>query len=793
MILFNKRPKRRRYILWGISLMLLFSALLAAGFSYYLYSEIKHRFSSRRWSVPARVFSSTVQLYNGQALSTGRLRHMLEERRYKEASKEPVLAGEFKSSGSTLVVHLRDFRFPGLFLPERLVEFRFEQNRIAAMHSQDEEIWSLELEPVEIARLYGAERESRMLIDIRQAPQHLIDAVTAVEDQRFYEHKGFDFLGILRAVVADLRAGRVVQGGSTITQQLIKNYFLDSERTFRRKFLEFSMSLILEALYKKDEIMEMYLNEIYTGQRGSVAIHGIGEASQYYLGRNVEDLTLSEAAALAGMIKAPNGYSPLVNRQACLERRNVVLKRMLVLRKISPSEYDSAVLEVLKTAPESSLARIAPYFVDYVRIQAHVLYAPQGLASEGLHIYTSLQPEMAAAAESAIRDGLAEVESSEVPGLSQAAAEDSGQSDSDGTLPQAYAPMPPDRGPGQGSAAGVFADGPTAPPLQAVLIALQPKTGEIYALAGGRDYGENGFNRAIDGRFQPGSAIEPFIYLTALNRFKLCDRVFDLPVPYELNGAPWVPRNYDGRYCGKVSFRNALEQSLKAAGANLAVQTGLDEITGTLRSLGIESPPGDIPALASGSFELSPMELARAYAVLANGGQKPFLLSLREIVAENGEVLARRHNEFSSVTSSARAFLITSILTGVVERGTAKGIKRLGIDFKCAGKTGTTSELRGSWFVGYTSDLLALVWVGYDDNRPTGLTGAQAAAGIWARFMNLARPWIQSQEFDAPQGVVEETICPESGQLATSRCKEHKSEYFLSESRPDGYCTIHGK
>lgn len=754
MILFNKRPKRRRYIMWGVSLLLLFSALLAAGFSYYLYGEIKHRFSSRRWSVPARVFSSTVQLYAGQPLSAGRLRHMLEERRYKEASKEPVLAGEFKSSGSTLVVHLRDFRFPGLFLPERLLEFHFEQNRIAAMRSREEEILSLELEPVEIARLFGAERESRMLIDIRQVPQHLIDAVTAVEDQRFYEHRGFDFLGILRAVVADLRVGRIVQGGSTITQQLIKNYFLESERTFRRKFLEFSMSLILEALYKKDEIMEMYLNEIYMGQRGGVAIHGIGEASQYYLGRNVEDLTLSEAAALAGMIKAPNGYSPLVNRQACLERRNVVLKRMLALHKISSSQYDSALLEVLNTAPESSPARIAPYFVDYVRIQAHVLYAPQGLASEGLHIYTTLQPEMAAAAEWAIRVGLQEVESG-------------------GGAPPA--------------------GGPTSPPLQAVLIALQPKTGEIYALAGGRDYGENGFNRAIDGRFQPGSAIEPFIYLTALNRFKLCDRVFDLPVPYELNGIPWVPRNYDGRYCGKVSFRDALEQSLKAAAANVAVQTGVDEITGTLRSLGIESPPGDLPALASGSFELSPMELARAYAVLANGGQKPFLLSLREIVGENGEVLARRHNEFSSVISPARAFLITSILEGVVERGTAKGIKRLGIDFVCAGKTGTTGELRGSWFVGYTSDLLTLVWVGYDDNRPTGLTGAQAAADIWARFMNMARPWIRSQQFDAPSGVVEETICPESGQLATPRCKEHKAEYFLLENRPDGYCTIHGK
>ncbi|MFZ0929088.1 MAG: PBP1A family penicillin-binding protein [Syntrophobacteraceae bacterium] len=756
MKLFIKKPKRRRYILWGLSLFVLFSAFFAASFSYYLYNEIKNRFSSRRWSVPARVFSSTVPVYRGQALSLGQLRHMLEERRYKEASKEPVLAGEFKSWGNTLVAHLRDFQFPGIFMSSQLVEFDFEQNGIAAIRSPQEEISFLELEPLEIARLFGPERESRMLIDIRQVPQHLIDAVVAIEDHRFYEHSGIDLFGILRAMLADFQAGRVVQGGSTITQQLVKNYFLESERSFSRKFVEFSMSLILEALYKKDDIMEMYLNEIYMGRRGSVAIHGIGEASAYYLGRNVEDLTLAEAATLAGMIRGPNNYSPLVNRQAALERRNLVLKRMLALRKISLSEYDSALLEVLRVPPASTSARIAPYFVDYVRMQAQELYAPVTLASEGLGIYTTLQPEMAAAAETAIRDGLAEIENESGEGPA-----------SDESKPSRR--------------------------LQAVLIALQPKTGELYALVGGRDYAESNFNRALKGRCQAGSALEPFIYLSALDRFKLSDWLFDLPVPYELNGVSWTPRNFDGRYRGKVTLREAIEQSLNAATVNLAVETGLNEIIGTLRSFGIESPPGDLPSLAMGSFELTPMELARAYAVLGNDGQKPYLLSLKEIVAENEEVLERRHIDFSSVTSPAKAFLITSLLEGVMERGTAKGLKRLGIDFTCAGETGTTSEFRDSWFVGYTTDLLALVWVGYDDNSPTGLTGAQGAANIWARFMNLVRPWIQPQEFDAPPGIVEEVICPDSGQLATAHCKERKLEDFLSESRPNGYCTIHNR
>jgi penicillin-binding protein 1B len=777
MNLFNKKPKRRRYILWGLSLFLLVGALLAAGFSCYLYSEIKGRFSSRRWSVPARVFSSTVPLYRGQALSLGLLRHMLEERRYKEASKDPVLAGEFKSSGNSLVVRLRDFQFPGIFLPSQLVEFNFEDNRIASMRSPDEEIPFLELEPVEIARLFGAERESRLLINIRQVPQHLIDAVVAIEDHRFYEHSGFDFFGILRAIFADLKAGRVVQGGSTITQQLVKNYFLESERTLHRKFLEFSMSLILEVLYQKDEIMEMYLNEIYMGKRGSVAIHGIGEAAEYYLGRNVEDLTLSEAATLAGMIRGPNDHSPLVNRQAVLERRNLVLKRMLALRKISASEYDSALLEVLRVTPASGPGRVAPYFVDYVRMQAQQLYAPERLASEGLSIYTTLQPEMAVAAETAIGEGLAEIESES------------------GAGPGSDESKPAVEGWAGGRAGFELNRGGTPPPrrLQAVLIALQPKTGELYALVGGRDYGESSFNRALKGRCRPGSAIEPFIYLAALNRFKLSDWVFDLPAPYELNGVSWTPKNYDGRYRGKVAFREALEQSLKAATLNLAVQTGLNEIIGTLGNFEIYPQREDLPSLAMGSFELSPIDLARAYAVLANDGQKPFLLSLKEIVSENGDVLDRKHIDFSSVTSPAKAFLITSLLEGVMEKGTGRGLKRLGIDFRCAGQTGSSSEFRDSWFAGYTTDLLTLVWVGYDDDSPTGLAGAQGAANIWARFMNMMRPWIHPREFDTPPGIVEEMICPDSGQLATAGCKERRQEYFLSEGRPNGYCTIHNR
>lgn len=752
----KERFSRRSLIIWSCLIFILLAGLFAASFGYYLYDEVKDRFSSRRWSVPARVFSATIPIYSGQSISLGQLRHILEERRYKESVREPVLAGEFKVSGSGLVAHLRDFQFPGHFLPSQRVQFEFQQNKISRMRGPKGDITWLELEPLEIARLFGPARESRMLINIRQVPQNLVDAIVGIEDHRFFEHSGIDVMGILRAMLADFRARKVVQGGSTITQQLVKNYFLESERSLRRKVLELSMAFIIETLYTKDEILEMYMNEIYMGQRGSVAIHGMGEAARYYFGRNVEDLTLAEAATLAGVIRGPNNYSPLTHPEAAVERRNVVLKRMLDLRKISPQDYEAAHQEPLKLAETSIASGVAPYFIDYVRKQAQDLYAPEVLASEGLNIYTTLHPEMAIAAETAVREGLAEIEK-DLPGEQDKPASDDETKDNR---------------------------------LQAALIALHPKTGAIYALVGGRDYNRSSFNRALNAHRQPGSTLKPFVFLSALDRFKLPDWIPDQPVAYETNGVSWTPRNFENRYHGKVTVREALEQSLNAATVNLAMETGLDNIIATLRSFGIESPLDPVPSLALGSFEVTPMELAGAYAVLGNDGQKPFLISLKEIVAENGEVQERRSIDFSSVTTAAKAFLITNVLEGVFERGTARSLKRLGIDFKCAGKTGTTSDYRDSWFAGYTTDLLVLVWVGYDDNRPTQLTGAQGAAKIWTRFMSMVRPWMHPQHFRIPPGVVQRIVCKDSGQLATIRCRDQKLEYFLSDTVVNDTCTI---
>ncbi len=741
MELFIKKRRRVRYWLRGAALFLLLCLISAAVFAYYLYNRIEARFSSRRWSIPTIVFSSTVPVHPGQPISLDRLRDMFEERRYTEAPTAPVLAGQFMSSGNLLTVHLRAFQFPGLAMPSGVVQFHFDGNTISRIISDDKELSSFELEPVELARLYGPKRQSRILVDIRRIPRNLIDAVLAIEDRRFYEHGAVDLRGILRAVFVDLKAGRIVQGGSTITQQLVKNYFLQPQRTFRRKFIEFSMSLILDGLYKKDDILEMYLNEVYMGNKGNVAIHGIGEAALYYFGRNVEDLTLAQSALLAGMLRAPNHYSPLLDRSAALKRRNEVLGGMLALGMISPTEYNAALVEILRLAPPSNSDSTAPYFVDYVRMQAQVLYDPRRLSSAGLNIYTTLQPEMAEAASAAIREGLAEI--SREPGESNASS-----------------------------------------PPQAALVALQPATGEIYALVGGKDYGPDSFDRALDGRYTAGAVIQPFIYLAALERYKLSDRIMDIPIPYQVSGASWTPGNEDGAYRGQVSLRRALELSLNAATVYLATQTGLDPVMGTLKSLSLEAQPESLPLLATGSFDITPMQLARAFAALANGGKMPFPRSLEEVVAENGQIMDRRHTDFISVVSAAKAFLITSILEESTEKGAADGLRQLGIDFDCAGQAGGSSGKGGAWFVGYTPDLLAVVRVGYDDNHPIGPNGLRGAEKIWAHFMKLAKPWIGSSGFEAPAGVVKQTICPETGTRAAPDCQDPRPEYFLSTNQP---------
>ena len=746
MLSFKPKSRWRRFVNWKtLGAVLLVLSFLSAGYFYYLYFEVTERFESRRWSIPSRVFSATVPLYPGQPLAITDLKQLLEERRYQEAMREPLQAGEYKIGRDTVTAYLREFQFPGRALPAQRVEFVFQQSTLVRVKIGQTEAAFLEMEPLEIARLFGPDRKSRLLINIKQVPTYLIDGVLAIEDHRFYDHRGVDWWGMLRALYMDLTAGRVLQGGSTITQQLVKNYFLEPDRTLRRKCQEASMAVVLEAVYETQVILEMYMNEIYMGQRGSVAVHGMGEAARYYFGRNVEDLSLSESATLAGIVRAPNLYSPLRHPQAALDRRNLVLKRMLELEMIPATEYEKARGEPLRTAAPSLPRNVAPHFVDYVQQQLHELYDERVLASEGLSIYTALHPEIALVADRVLREELAWLEK--------------GESDQNGT-----------------ASSGM---------LQAAVLAVQPKTGAILALVGGRDYGADALNRALVSR-PAGSAIAPLVYLSALDRFSPASWLTDEQLSYTLEGREQTISNHDGRYRGWVMFRDALEQSLNAATVDLAVQVGSDSITATLRSFGMEVPSESVHTLALGDFPVTMSGLASIYSALDNDGQKPYLLGVKEVVTEIGEVQQRRHVEFVSATSPAKAYLITNMLQGAARR-----IRNLGPHFPFAAQSGRSPEGGDAWFVGYTTDLLVVVWLGYDDNRPLPLTASQGATQIWLRLIHQVRPWIQPQEFRVPPGIGQRLICAKSGKLATNRCREKRLEVFLDQNLPKEYCTLH--
>ncbi len=739
----RKRNFRSFAFKTSISLGILFFIILT-GYIAYLTVTIQGRLSHRKWSIPSRVYSDSEYLFPGAKISEHDFIEMLKLRGYRRYSHRPARPGGYWSGRGWVEVYLRDFNYPQRKFEGFLLKASFGRGRIRSLRKGGRVLNLLELEPVEIAELFGPSRESRYLVSYDQLPKYLIDAVVTIEDRRFFEHRGIDWRGILRALWVDIKHHSVVQGGSTLTQQLVKNYFLEPKRSFVRKAKEAIMSIIIETLYSKEEILEMYMNEIYMGQRGGVSINGMGEASRYFFGHGVSDLTLGEAATLAGIIRAPNHYSPFSNPELAKKRRNLVLEKMLEAGKISKQEYEKALAEPIVPSRTPSPIRKAPYYVDFLKRQLEELYPKKVLTSMGLRIFTTLNPYFQVSARKALREELSRLER-EYPSLVSDKKKE---------------------------------------PLQAAMVVVQPKTGAILAMVGGRDYRYSSFNRAVDAHRQPGSAFKPFVYLAALDQFTPVSMLEDEPVEYRVGNKTWVPRNYDGKYHGRVTMRTALEQSLNAATVNMAMKVGLNRIIDTVRLLGVKSDLKPYPSLALGAFEMTPLELSRAYCVLANEGQIPYLLTLRDVVNEKGEIEEKRNIGFKTICSPAKAFIITKMLEGVVQYGTARRLKNYGITFPCAGKTGTTSDYRDAWFAGYTSDVLAVVWVGFDDNRNTHLSGSRGALPIWANFMNRIKNRINPRPFVMPPGVVSVWVrvnvdWPPSWQRPTAY-----EEYFLKGTEP---------
>ncbi|MCP5056822.1 MAG: PBP1A family penicillin-binding protein [bacterium] len=713
------------------------------------------RFEGRLFRVPSRVLSAPTILYPGLDWKRVGLRGTLERLGYREIGRDAdIPVGRFHWSRRGVRLHRRAFDHPSRPEPARMVKIRFAGNSIEELRDArtGRELGALFLEPELVGAYYGPDHEQRDLVHVGDVPQHLLDAVLAVEDQRFHQHPGIDIRRIAGALVANLRAGGITQGGSTLTQQLVKNFFLTPARSYERKAQEAVMALLLEARYDKQAILEAYLNEIYLGQRGSTAIHGVGEASRLYFGQSVRHLELHESALIAAIIQSPNGLSPHRQVEGATRRRDLVLRLMLDQGRIEGAAYQLAAARPLKVATVTPEPREARFFLDALRRQLPEFYGATTLTTEGLEIYSSLDLRLQRAATQAVREGLAALEEKH-PSLTKG----------------------PDK-------------------LQACLVALRPQTGEVVAMVGGRSYADSQFDRCTQARRPAGSVFKPFVYVAALEpvggtpRITLASHLSDAPLSVPTTTGPWEPRNFDRKFHGTVPVRTALERSFNVAAARLGQDVGVARIAEVAHRLGVESPLPAVPSLAIGAADVSPLEMARAYATLANRGVRPEIRTFEDVVDPRGGTVERQEIRFERVLDAGTAFLATSLMQGVVDRGTAVALRRAGIQGPVAGKTGTSDEERDGWFIGFTPELVVAVWVGFDQPRSMGLSSSKVAVPLWALFVREATGGKIRGRFVPPGDVLSVDVDPETGALALNGCPQREAEYFLRGTEPSRTC-----
>ena len=723
-------------------------------YTVFLTFQIEKRFSGKRWNVPSRVLSDTTALFPGQHVNLDLFFTKLNNLGYHPVFGTSLKPGEYYRSDRNIDIFLKDIQMVAFQRKSYPVRLHLDGNLITDIIHRDNgtTVPYLELEPEELKLFFGPEREKRLLVSFDQIPDYLKHAVISAEDKKFYSHFGVDPAGILRALYKNLIRGKISQGGSTLTQQLAKNYFLTPERTITRKIRELIIALLIEGLFSKDEILEIYLNEIYFGQNGSVAINGVGEAAYFYFGKDVGKLSVDEAAILAGIIKAPNHFSPYADRERCRRRRDQVLELMVENHWLGDSELKTATARPVNPSGYRKYGVQAPYYMDYLARQLEKYYDKETLKSEGLTILTALDTQVQMAAETALTHGLERIER-EIPSLKK----------------------------NKGDAM-----------LEGAVIVMHPRTGNIIAMVGGRNYGKSQFNRATDARRQPGSVFKPFVFLSALDDYYPSSLFDNKETTYTIDGDQWAPKNFSDKFPGKVSMRQALSFSLNLATVDLALKIGLPKILDMVGAFGFSTEMRAYPSLTLGACEVIPIELASAYCVFAGNGVLPCPLSVKQVLDPSGNIIERRHVEIQSVTTPEKAYLITSMLQSVVEEGTAKSLRQWGVPFPVAGKTGTTNDSRDAWFVGYTPDLLALVWVGCDNGSSIHSTGARAALPIWAELVKAMPAYVSEKDFIVPPGIVREKVCRESGCVAQKfGCINVEEEVFLKSNMPNRRCPLH--
>ena len=616
---------------------------------------------------------------------------------------------------------------------------------------------AIALEAPLLTALISEGREKRRDVPLTAIAPTMIQAVISIEDHRFSDHSGVDWIGTTRAVFSNVFGSRkYLSGGSTITQQLVRNTFLSSmwgldkarEKGPRRKFTEWLMSVALERRLSKDKVLELYLNDVPLGQRGSFAIHGVPEAARLFFGKDVSNLSLVEAATIAGVIQAPSRLSPFSNPERAKERRNTVLHAMVENGVVQQADADRASREPVQIVARA-LDSEAPHFVDYLTQELQ----ERTDASGAVDVYSTLDLHMQRIAQDAVREGLTRV---------------------DALLSKRKPRVP-----------------------QAALIALDPRTGEILAMVGGRSYNQSQYNRAVSSKRQPGSVFKPFVYLAAFERALSDGRtditpatvVVDEPTTFTFNEQEWTPGNYEDKYGGPITLREALAHSRNIATIKVAESTGFDNVASFWRKFGVGVPKG-YPSIALGVFEATPLEIATAYTVFPNGGAIRALRAINRIVG-GGKDRPIDVPALKTVARKDTTFLVTNMMRSVLNEGTGAAARGNGFTLDAAGKTGTTNDLRDAWFVGFTPELLTVVWVGLDDNQALGLSGAQAALPIWTQFMARALAGHGNQAFDVPEGVVFVEIDKDTGMLATPACPRVFREAFCAGTEPTELCRAH--
>ncbi len=749
----NRRRRSRRFLRPVLAVLGVLAVLLA-GYMVVLERRVTAKWEGRKWNIPSRVYSDAYLLFPGRPFSAGDFEARLQRLGYLEQAGGVDEAGEYARQGGTWLVYLHAFAYPDGRNPAYPVRIDVGDGAIRRVtHARSgEELSSSALEPEVIGIIFDQHMEDRTPIALDEIPPFAVDAVLSVEDARYYHHPGLDPIRMVGALLANLKAGGAVQGGSTITQQLVKNYYLTADRTLRRKIIEAPMAMILELKYSKREILEAYLNEIYFGQRGASSIMGIEEASRYYFGKSVREVDLAQAAMLAGLIRDPGGYNPHLHPERARERRDLVLRLMHDQDRITDDQYAVARGEPLLVRARERRFNDAPHFVDFVLREMAERYPRSLLESEGMRIFTTLDMGYQVAAERAVHDGLDHLEEG-YPRLQRRKGE-----------------------------------------LEGAFVALDPQTGFVRAMVGGRDYQRSQFNRAEQAKRQPGSTFKPFVYLTAFltpERWSPGSIVDDVPFEVESGGQIWSPENYDRTYHGPVSLRTALANSMNVATSRLALDVGLNRVARTAREAGIGSRLQAFPSIALGAFEVTPLELASAYATLANGGIHTRPLSVLAAVDDEGRVVQSRDVEMKRVLPADAVYMVNRMLQDVFDYGTARRARNLGYNGHAAGKTGTTNSTRDAWFVGYTPELVALSWVGYDDNTAMGLYGDKAALPIWVDFIKRSGYGDRSPAFPAPQNIVLVEIDPETGELAGPGCPSSRYELFVKGTEPTETCHMH--